>query len=70
MPLPKRRHSNQRTRLRRTHYKLSVPEVTECGRCHAPRLAHHVCPACGYYGGGAKAARLVIEVKEKKKKAD
>ena len=29
MPLPKRRHSNQRTRKRRTHYKLTLPELQE-----------------------------------------
>lgn len=59
MPLPKRRHSNQRTRLRRTHYKLNVPLVGTCPRCHAPRQPHHVCLACGYYNG-----RLVIKVKK------
>jgi large subunit ribosomal protein L32 len=47
MPLPKRRHSNQRTRLRRTHYKLKVPAVGECPRCHAPRQPYHACLACG-----------------------
>lgn len=63
MPLPKRRHSNQRTRLRRTHYKLAMPGISECSRCHAPKLSHHVCPSCGYYNG-----RLVVAVKEKQKK--
>lgn len=62
MPLPKRRHSNQRTRLRRTHYKLNTPTVSECPRCHEPAMPHHACPSCGYYKG-----RLVIEVKEKRK---
>ncbi len=65
MPLPKRKHSNQRTRLRRTHYKLDVPGVSECPRCHAPARSHHVCPSCGYYKG-----RLVVAVKEKQKKAE
>jgi large subunit ribosomal protein L32 len=60
MPLPKRRHSNQRTRLRRTHYKLKVPAVGECPRCHAPRQPYHACLACGFYNG-----RLVIEIKKK-----
>lgn len=60
MPLPKRRHSNQRTRLRRTHYKITAPAVSECSHCHAPKLAHHVCQACGYYNG-----RRVIEIKDK-----
>lgn len=62
MPLPKRRHSNQRTAKRRTHYKLNTPDVVECQRCHAPRLAHHVCPSCGFYNG-----RLVVEIKDKSK---
>jgi len=60
MPLPKRRHSNMRTRLRRTHYKLHTPVVSECPRCHAPRLPYHVCPSCGFYNG-----RQVIEIKKK-----
>ncbi|MBQ9358891.1 MAG: 50S ribosomal protein L32 [Abditibacteriota bacterium] len=60
MPLPKRRHSNQRTRLRRTHYKLSRITVTECPRCHAACMPHTACPSCGYYDG-----RQVIKIKAK-----
>jgi len=63
MPLPKRRHSNQRTRLRRTHYKLNAPTVSECPRCHAPAMPHHACPSCGFYNG-----RMVLTIKEKQKK--
>jgi large subunit ribosomal protein L32 len=61
MPLPKRRHSNKRTRLRRTHYKLTLPLVGECPQCHSPRRAHHACPACGFYNG-----RKAIAVKSAK----
>jgi len=25
--------------------------VGDCPRCHAPKLPHHVCPACGFYNG-------------------
>ncbi|MCC6730110.1 MAG: 50S ribosomal protein L32 [Chthonomonadales bacterium] len=60
MPLPKRRHSNKRTRLRRTHYKLKVPVVGTCPRCHAPRMPYHACPSCGFYNG-----RPVVTVKKK-----
>jgi large subunit ribosomal protein L32 len=66
MPLPKRRHSNQRTRKRRTHYKLILPALAECPRCHGARLSYHVCPQCGYYGSGA-ASRQVIDVSKKEK---
>lgn len=64
MPLPKRRHSNARTRKRRTHYVLTPPVLAECPRCTAMREAHHVCPKCGYYGTGTRS-RKVIEVEAK-----
>jgi len=51
MPLPKRRHSRARGRLRRTHYKLTVPGVVLCEQCQQPRLPHHACRSCGYYNG-------------------
>jgi large subunit ribosomal protein L32 len=66
MPLQKRRHSNSRTRKRRTHYKLTLPSLSMCPRCSEPRLSYHVCPKCGYYGTGTKS-RQVIDVTKKEK---
>lgn len=63
MPNPKRRHSNQRTRKRRTHDKLSVPAASVCPNCHAPKKPHYVCPACGYYKG-----KPVVSIRQKEKK--
>lgn len=58
MPLPKRKHSHARTAQRRANnWKVAVPNVGECPRCRAPRLPHHVCPSCGFYGN-----RMVIDV--------
>lgn len=51
MPLPKRRHSRTRGKLRRTHWKLSAPTVVECEQYHQPRLPHRACTHCGYYNG-------------------
>ncbi|MGQ9678419.1 MAG: 50S ribosomal protein L32 [bacterium] len=51
MPLPKRRHSRQRGRKRRTHWKLTPPTLVDCPHCHEPKIPHRVCPHCGYYGG-------------------
>jgi large subunit ribosomal protein L32 len=51
MPLPKRRHSNARTRKRRSHDALSVPNLVECPNCHERKLPHRTCPACGHYRG-------------------
>jgi len=63
MALPKRRQSNTRTNKRRANWKMTAPNVVECPRCHAARLAHQVCPSCGFYQG-----RLVVPQKEKKEK--
>lgn len=66
MPLPKRRHSKQRGRKRRTHWKLSAMNLAPCPQCKELKMPHRVCPSCGSYDG-----RDVVEikVKEKKKKA-
>ncbi|RCK75808.1 MAG: LSU ribosomal protein L32p [Ignavibacteriae bacterium] len=61
MPNPKRRHSNSRTRKRRTHYKASLPPLGECPNCKEPKLLHRACPHCGYYNG-----RTVLIPKETK----
>ncbi len=63
MPLPKRRHSKQRGRKRRTHWKLTAPNLVECPHCHKMKLPHRVCPSCGHYNGKEV---LVIKKKEKK----
>ncbi len=63
MALPKRKHSKTRQAKRRTHYILKAPNISECPRCHAPKLPHHVCLECGFYNG-----RLVISRTDKKEK--
>jgi large subunit ribosomal protein L32 len=65
-PLPKRKYANARAGKRRSHIHLTGPSLNECPQCHAVKLSHRVCPACGTYAG-----RTVVEIKtEKKKKAD
>jgi len=59
MALPKRRHSKSRRDKRRTHQKLSLPQVILCPQCNEPKLPHRVCLACGTYKG-----KTVLEVKE------
>ncbi len=65
MANPKRRHSRERGRLRRTHYKLKENSLSKCPQCGKFKLPHRVCPHCGYYKG-----RQLVEVKtpEEKKK--
>ncbi|MFQ5989924.1 MAG: 50S ribosomal protein L32 [Candidatus Methylomirabilales bacterium] len=51
MGLPKRRHSNARTRKRRAHDALSLPALTVCPHCRERKLPHRVCSSCGTYRG-------------------
>lgn len=50
MPNPKRRHSNTRTRIRRSHDAIKTHVSEHCGRCGALVRRHRVCENCGYYG--------------------
>ena len=55
MPLPKRKTSNSKRKMRRSHDHLALPSLSNCPKCNEPRLPHHACPACGFYKG-----RLVV----------
>ena len=72
MPNPKRRHSNTRTRKRRTHDVMTAMGTSTDPHCPlgadncVPHKPHRVCPKCGYYKGRPV---LQIKTKEKKKKA-
>lgn len=73
MAVPKRKHSNSRTRKRRTHDALTPPNLPSfealqrggrgrskrfiCPHCKQIKEPHLVCSNCGYYHG-----RQVIEV--------
>lgn len=50
MAHPKRRQSNHRTGIRRSHLALRPAQSHECARCGAPSRPHRVCDNCGYYG--------------------
>lgn len=49
MPNPKRKMSKSRRDKRRTHYKAVAPSLSTCANCGEMKLAHRVCPSCGYY---------------------
>lgn len=65
MAHPKRRHSNARTRKRRSHDALESRSLSVCSQCGAAVLPHRVCPECGSYRGKKV---LSVKVKEKKPK--
>ncbi len=62
MPLPKRQHSRQRGRKRRTHWKASIPSLSSCTHCGKPVIPHRVCPFCGFYKD-----KPVVDIKPKAK---
>jgi len=51
MAVPFRRTSKTRKRLRRTHFKLSLPPLVKCSNCGERKLSHHICLKCGHYKG-------------------
>jgi len=63
---PKRKQSKQRSRTRQAaNVNLEAAKLGECKHCHAPKLGHQVCPACGYYGD-----KQIVVKKEKKPKSN
>ncbi len=52
MPNPKRRHSHQRTALRRTHYTATLPEISVNKQVGGePYKLSHCATPDGYYKG-------------------
>jgi len=50
-PVPKKKTPKSAQGKRRSHLRQRPVALTECPRCHSPRLPHQVCPACGFYKG-------------------
>jgi len=59
MALPKRKVCRARRDRRRAHHKLRPVQYSLCPQCQEPKLPHHVCLECGYYGG-----QEIIKVEE------
>lgn len=59
MPNPKRRHSKSRTRQRRAHDALTIPQYYIDKESGEPKKPHRVDPDTGTYKG-----RKIIDLKE------
>ena len=59
MANPKHKTSKSKRDMRRSHDKLTAPNVSNCPQCGETKLPHHACPNCGTYKG-----RTVIETKD------
>lgn len=51
MAVPKKKTSKSRKNMRRAHDFLTVPNLSVCPECSAPKMPHRVCPSCGKYKG-------------------
>ena len=51
MANPKYKTARSKTRKRRSHLHLELPNVVECSNCHYPKQQHCVCKNCGTYNG-------------------
>jgi large subunit ribosomal protein L32 len=56
MAVPKRKQSNSRTGMRRSHHGLKAKQLQACPKCGTAIPSHVVCPNCGHYGG-----RTIVE---------
>jgi large subunit ribosomal protein L32 len=63
MPNPKRQHSKQRSRKRRTHWKIKMASLNPCSNCGSKIVSHRVCPFCGFYKG-----KLIVDVQARANK--
>lgn len=51
MAVPKKKVSQSRRDMRRSHEALKGSSYAECPNCGELKRPHHMCPSCGYYDG-------------------
>lgn len=51
MAVPKKKTSQSRRDMRRSHHALKPENSGECRNCGELKRPHHVCPSCGHYKG-------------------
>jgi large subunit ribosomal protein L32 len=59
MAVPKRKQSNSRTGMRRSHNAIKPKQLAPCPKCGTPTPTHVVCSNCGHYAG-----RTMVETEE------
>lgn len=65
MAVPKQKSSKGRTKRRRANKKIEVKKLVKCSHCSSLKLAHNICPVCGYYKG-REVINMVDKIKSKK----
>lgn len=67
MAVPKKKTSQSRMGMRRSHHALTAPAYAECGNCGELKRPHNICAHCGHYDGrevatAGKALKGVVRV--------
>lgn len=60
MPVPKKKTSNSKRDMRRSHHALKNPNTIVCSQCGEKKELHKVCQGCGTYKG-----RKILKEEEK-----
>ncbi|MBN1355906.1 50S ribosomal protein L32 [bacterium] len=50
MPVPKRRTTRSKKRMRSATKSVKTVNLATCPKCQSPKLPHRVCQNCGFYG--------------------
>ncbi len=51
MPVPKKRRSKSKKRMKGARWKIVAPNLRPCPECTALGQSHFVCGVCGFYKG-------------------
>ncbi len=51
MAVPKKKTSQSRMGMRRSHHALTIPAFADCSNCGELKRPHNVCSHCGHYDG-------------------
>ncbi len=51
MPVPKRKTTHSKKKMRSAGKSLKKPGLSFCPKCMEPKLPHHLCESCGHYKG-------------------
>ncbi|MDR2098464.1 MAG: 50S ribosomal protein L32 [Rickettsiales bacterium] len=51
MAVPKKKTSQSKKNMRRSHHALGSNAASVCKNCGEPVAPHNICKACGSYGG-------------------
>lgn len=51
MPVPKKRRSKSKKRIKGACWKIETPNLRPCPQCGVLGISHAVCQSCGQYKG-------------------